>query len=267
MAERIYPSAKPNPHPPTSAANGLGASAAAAPSFPATKAQAYGRPIHRPPPATKQQRRRRRSGRGCCCSCCLWLTLILIAAVLLAAIAGGVFYVLYRPRRPTFTVSSLCLSQLNLTSPANLLASRLDLSVTARNPNREVEFAYDPVSVSVSSDSGVHLGDGSFPPFLHGAKNTTVLRTSVSSSGESVDSSAVSDLKKKSTIPVVIELDTRAGVKVGKLKTKKIGIRVRCEGVSVPVPKNKKGAAAAAATTPDVSCKVKLRIKIWKWTI
>ncbi|KAJ6816521.1 uncharacterized protein M6B38_414465 [Iris pallida] len=262
MAERIYPSAKPNPHPPTSAPNG----GAAPPSFPANKAQAYGRPMYRPQPGKQQQRRRRGGGRGCCCSLCLWLTLILIAALLLAAIAGGVFYVLYRPHRPTFTVSSLRLSQLNLTSPS-AVASRLDLSITARNPNRKVEFAYDPVSVSVYSGD-VHLGDGTFPPFLHEARNTTVLKTTVSSAaGESVDASAASGLKKKSTIPLAIELDTRAGVRVGKLKTKKIGIRVRCEGVSVPVPKNKKGAAAAAATTPDVSCKVKLRIKIWKWTI
>ncbi|KAJ6820610.1 uncharacterized protein M6B38_396230 [Iris pallida] len=265
MAERIYPSAKPSAAQPTPPPN------AAAPSFPATKGQAYSRPMYRPQPPSKQQRRRRRSGRGCCCSCCLWLTLILVAAIFLAAIAGGAFYVLYRPHRPSFSVSSLRLAQLNLTSPAGLLASRLDLSLSARNPNDKIDFLYDPISVSVSSpaspDGGggaLSLGEGSFPPFLHEAKNTTVLRTTVASSGQSVDPSAAADLKKRATIPLRIELDTRAGVKVGRLRTKRIGIRVSCQGLAVPVPK-KKG-AAGAATTPDVSCKVKLRIKIWKWT-
>lgn len=250
MAERIYPSAKPIPHPP-SAANG------AAPVFPAPKAQAYGRPAYRPQPPPK----RRRSRRSCWCSCCLWITLVILALIFLAAIAGGVFYVLYRPHRPTFTVTSLRLSQFNLTS-SDSLTSRLDLSVTARNPNKKISFLYDPVAIAVSSN-GVGIGQGSFPAFVHGAGNTTLLKTTVSSSGESLDSTAASDLKKKSSIPLEIDLDTRAGVKIGSIKTKKIGIKVSCDGFDVTLPKKKAG---APAKTADVSCKVKLRIKIWKWT-
>ncbi|XP_008782538.1 NDR1/HIN1-like protein 13 [Phoenix dactylifera] len=254
MADRVFPSSKPNPQPPQ-AVNGSGGP----PSFPTTKAQAYGatRPRYRPQP----MKPRRRSSRSCCCACCLWLTLILIALVLLAAIAGGVFYFLYRPRRPDFTVSSLRLAALNVTA-SNHLASRLDLSVTARNPNKKLVYLYDPISIAVSS-GGVDVGDGSFPAFVHDTKNTTILKTTVSSSGESVDPSAAADLKKKSKLPLEIDLETKAGVKIGGLKTKKIGIKVHCEGIDVAVPKGK---TAPSPSSPDVMCKVKLRIKIWKWT-
>lgn len=248
MADRVYPSAKPNPQPP--------ASAGAPPSFPATKSQMYQRPMYRPVPSKS-----RRRSRGSCCRClCCWIVIVIILLVLLAAIAGGIFYVLYRPHRPTFTVSSLRLSTFNLTS-SNLLTSSLDLSVTARNPNKKIVFLYDDISVGVTS-SGADVGDGSIPGFQHDAKNTTVLKVIAGVSRQSVDPSVVSDLKK-SNVQLAVDLETKAGIKVGSLKTKKVGIKVHCEGFQAAAPaKGKPGASA----TPDVVCQVKLRVKIWKWT-
>ncbi|KAK8970271.1 hypothetical protein KSP40_PGU016333 [Platanthera guangdongensis] len=264
MTDRVYPSAKPNPVPPQSAANGAvprppGAAAGGGnqPSFPATKGQLYSRPMYRPQPAAK----RRKSRRGICCSCCCWLVLIILALILLAAIAGGIFYVLYRPQRPNFSVSSLQLETLNI-SASNQVTSKLIVAVTARNPNRKVVFIYDPISISVTSD-GVDFGDGSFPALVHSAKNTTVMRATVSSSGQTVDPSVAAGFKK-SSVPLEIELETKAGIKIGKLKTKKLGIKLNCDGIQISAPKGKK---APPPATPDASCKVKLRIKIWKWTL
>ncbi|XP_072999047.1 NDR1/HIN1-like protein 6 [Typha latifolia] len=251
MADRVYPASKPNPAPPR-AVNG-------AASFPATKAQSFQRPAYRPQPPKS-----RRSRRGLCCSILLWLILIIVALVFLAAIAAGVLYLIYRPHRPTFSVSSLRLSAFNVSTTGNLLTSSLDISVTARNPNSKIVFLYDPTSIAVSTSGGVGIGDGSFPAFVHEAKNTTLLKTTVRATGESVDSSAAADLKKSSNLKLEIDLETKAGVKIGKLKTKKVGIRVRCDGIQVAVPKGK---TAVAAATPDAVCKVKLRVKIWKWTL
>ncbi|KAK3018681.1 hypothetical protein RJ639_003112 [Escallonia herrerae] len=251
MTDRVYPSSKP-------ATNG--AAAGTNPSFPATKAQLYNatRPAYRPQPPP----RRRRS---CCCSCCLWTTLFILLLLLLAAIAGAVLWVLYRPHRPSFSVSSLQISQLNLTSSSQL-TTKFNLTLTARNPNKKIIFFYDPVAVSVYSD-GVDLGDGSLPSFTHGKKNTTTLRTTVQTTSQSVDSTTAtalrSDLKNKSNLPLKIRLDTKVKVKVGGLKTKKVKVRIVCGGIKAAVPTGK---AAAKATTADAKCKVDLRIKIWKWT-
>ncbi|KAG0465414.1 hypothetical protein HPP92_019578 [Vanilla planifolia] len=262
MADRIHPSAKANPNPSQTTGNsgaGGGSTAAAGgkqPTFPATKGQLYNRPVYRPQPPSKYGRKRR----GCCCSFCCWFVLILLALVLLAAIAGGVFYVIYRPRRPDFSVSSIRLAALNV-STSNQLSSRLDVAVTARNPNRKIAFL--TTRSRYPSSNGADIGDGSFPAFVHEKRNTTVLRATVSSSGHSVDPSVAADLRK-SSVPLEIDLETKAGIKIGKLKTKKVRVMVRCAGIDVTSPMGKK---TPVSSTPRASCKVKLHIKIWKWTI
>ncbi|XP_076925380.1 NDR1/HIN1-like protein 13 [Bidens hawaiensis] len=245
MSEKIHP--KPPTGITTTAAGGN-----------TNKAQIYNstRPVYRPQP--------RRSRRSCCCSLCLWLTFTLLILIILAAVAGGVFYVLYRPHRPSFTVSSLQVSQFNLTS-SNQLHTKFNFTVTARNPNKKIEFDFNPVSVSIDSDR-VDVGDGTIPAFVMPKKNTTKLRAIVSTTGQTVDnnSNLKSDLKNKKSIPLTIQLDTKVKVKIGSLKTKKVPIRVVCDGIRVTAPS---GNASTTASTSGVKCKVDLRIKIWKWTI
>lgn len=72
-----------------------------------------------------------------------------------------------------------------------------------------------------------------------------------------------SDLKKKNGVPLKIELDTKVEVKMGGLKSKKVGIRVTCEGIKGSVPKGK---SPSVASVSHAKCKVDLRIKLWKWT-
>ncbi|WOL14040.1 hypothetical protein Cni_G22820 [Canna indica] len=261
MADGAYPSAKPIP-PPPQALNGDGSGQ---PSFPPTKGQTYGStlPTYRPQPRKPPPPRRRRSRRGCCCCCCLWLTLILVALVFLAAIAAGVFYLIYHPHRPTFEVVGLRLAAFNV-SVTGHLTSRLDLNVTARNPNGKIVYLYDAASIAAQS-GGVDIGDGTFPAFVHGAENTTLLTTKLSAGAQTaLDSTAAANLRKKTTLPLEIDVDTKVGVKIGGLKTKKMGIQVRCTGIDVGVPKGK---AAVPVSSTKAACQVKLRIKIWKWTI
>ncbi|KAM7480555.1 hypothetical protein LguiA_028768 [Lonicera macranthoides] len=255
MTDRVYPTAKP-------AVNGTTTTAAAGnPSFPANKAQLYNttRPAYRPQPRP----RRRRS---CCCSLCLWITLTILLLILLAAIAGAVVWVLYRPHRPNFTVSSLQISQFNLTSSSQL-NSKFNFTITAKNPNKKIQFYYDPITISMFSDA-VPVGQGSLPGFVHPTKNSTTLKTIIASTGEAIDSAQStvlkSDLKNKKSLPLKIRLDTKVKVKIGALKTKKVRVRVTCGGIKASVPTGK---SATTASTSDAKCKVDLRIKIWKWTV
>ncbi|KAF9614184.1 hypothetical protein IFM89_015692 [Coptis chinensis] len=271
MTERVYPSAKPNINPPPQTLNGTTNNTATTnPSFPATKAQLYGasRPQYRPQPKP------RRSRRGCCCCVFLWLILLIIALVLLLAIAGAVFWVLYHPQRPSFSIQTLRITQFNITTPKGstspTLNSKLDLSVTTRNPNKKLLFIYNPITVSMFSN-GVDVGDGSFVGFVHGTKNTTSLKALVSSTGKDLDSDAVkslnTDLKKKNALPLVIKLETKVKVKFGSFKTEKVRIKVVCQGIEVSVPKGKSSPSVMKSTAGgDSKCKVKLQFKIWRWT-
>ncbi|GMI77898.1 hypothetical protein like AT1G17620 [Hibiscus trionum] len=264
MTDRVYPSSKQPPNGTDAAkTTTTTTSAAANPSFPATKAQRYGaaRPPYRP-----QTKRHRRS---CCCSCCLWTTVAILLLLLLLAIAGAIVYVLYRPHRPTFTVSSLKVSTLNITSSSKLITN-INLDVTAKNPNKKLVYTYDPITISLTTNDGIDVGDGSFSSFVHGTKNTTHLKAAITSSSNSQELDGASAgklkaaLKSKSGLPLKIKLDTKVKAKMGALKTPKIAIRVVCEGIKVTAPTGK---TATSASTSNAKCKVDLRLKIWKWTL
>ncbi|KAE9600432.1 hypothetical protein Lal_00046235 [Lupinus albus] len=250
MTDRVYPAARP-------AANG-----GANPSFPATKAQLYGanRPTYRPQPYPLRRRRR-----SICCTICCWLILIIFILVLLIGAAGAVVYLLYRPHRPSFTVSSLKLSQFDLTS--STLNSKFDVNVTAINPNNKVSFSYNPTTVSIFSDD-VDVGDGTFPGFFHGEKNTTLLKASILRHGVALESEdaakLMSSVKSKSGLGLKVELETKVKVNMGQLKTPKVRIKVVCDGIIVTLPTDKK---PAVGSTSNARCNFHVRIKIWKWTI
>ncbi|KAL5230061.1 hypothetical protein ABZP36_028837 [Zizania latifolia] len=286
MADRAYTAAKPNPPPAMANGGGNGATA----SFPAPKSQMYQRPIYRPQAPAKRRRGRSCRCNFCCCFC--WALLVVILLALVAAVAGGAFYLLYRPQRPSFTVSSVRLTALNLSSSATapVLTDSIQLTVTAKNPNKKLVYFYDDFSFSAATAAnGIPLGDGSVPGFAHAAGNTTIFTATIAATGVSVDpNGASSDIKKSGKFSVAVDAETHAGVKVGSLKTKKIGIQVHCEGITVTSPrpappppkavKLKNGTVLASApapvesdTTATVStaahsCKVRVRVKIWKWT-
>ncbi|CAN1162334.1 NDR1/HIN1-like protein 13 [Linum perenne] len=258
MADRVYPA-----KPPAATT----APTTAAPAFPAAKSQLYGanRAAYRPPP----NRKFRRSRRSCCCCLCFWITLIILSLILLAGIAGTAVYIIYRPHRPSFTISGLKISTLNVTSSSHLV-SNIAANITARNPNKKIVFIYNPIDISVFSDGGVNLGSGKVPAFVHGTKNTTVLKASIATAGgggqqleEAAAGKLRSELKSKKGVPLRIVVDTKVKVKMGALKTPKVAIRVACTGIKASAPTGK---SPASGSVSAADCKVDLRVKIWKWT-
>lgn len=256
MAERVYPASyKP----------AGGSAVKPPPAFPASKAQLYGaaRPNYRPHPLP------RRRGRGCCCCCCLWITFFIFTLLILAAAASAAFWAIFRPQLPTYAVSAFRISALNATSSTRV-DFRANLTVAADNPNDRIQILYDPTTLTVLH-GGSPFAAGRFPAFVHPENNVTTLKAAISSSGKDLESGAVdslkSDLKKKSGAPLTIRLDTRVGVKIGVLTTRKIGFRVTCDGIHASVPAaTGKSPPSATATTSGAKCKVEVRVKIWSWT-
>ncbi|OWM86567.1 NDR1/HIN1-like protein 6 [Punica granatum] len=274
MTDRVYPSAKPPAAAPNGGApavNGTAATNGTAPtSAAAAKPQLY-RP-YRPQPASHRRRHRRRCRCTFCC-CCFWTILMFLMLALVAATAGAALYVLYRPHRPDFSILALRTGTLNLTTDSTASSSRLstsfNLTLSSKNPNSHYfTFFYDPFAVTFLS-SDVPVGNSSLPAFVSSPKNETVFKNIiVRASAQDLDTDSVkslrSDLRRSSGIPLRIQMDTKVKVKAGKLKSKKVGIRVVCDGFKgVAAPKGK---SPAVATVTDADCKVDLRIKIWKFT-
>ncbi|VFQ82293.1 unnamed protein product [Cuscuta campestris] len=264
MADRVHPSAKP-------VRNGTSTATGAAANAQQVKAQAPGRIPYRPRPVYDRRTEPRRWGcRRFLCICGLWSVLILSVLLLLAATAGATFYVIYRPQRPAFSLSSLKISQFNLTTAPSdgttRLSAKLSLALSAKNPDPKMIYAYDPISLTAYSGQ-VPIGNGSFPGFVSNPNNITIIHSTLSMPTQLLDSDSVSglepDLKKKNGLPVKISMDTMVQVKLEKMKSKKVGIRVTCEGIRAPIPKGK---VPTAGTTSGAHCTVDLRVTIWKWT-
>ncbi|KAK4792578.1 hypothetical protein SAY86_023013 [Trapa natans] len=276
MTDRVYPSAKPSAAAPNGGAAAVSSSVAtkgtAAPPPPPGKTQLY-RP-YRPNSASQHRRRYRRRCRCTACCCCFWTILALLILLLLTATAGVAFYILYRPHRPEFSIMALRTKALNLTIDPSAASSHLstsfNLTLSSWNPNSHYfTFFYDPFDVTFLSGV-VPVGNSSLPAFVSGPKNQTVFKSViVSASSSDLDTDSVkslrSDLRRARGIPLIIHMDTKMKVKAGgKLQSKKVGIRVVCNGIKgVVAPKGKSPAVAALDSS---QCKVDLRIKIWKFT-
>ncbi|KAE9609329.1 hypothetical protein Lalb_Chr08g0245061 [Lupinus albus] len=76
-------------------------------------------------------------------------------------------------------------------------------------------------------------------------------------------SSLRSGLKKVKGFPMEIQMDTKVKMKMESLKSKKVGIRITCEGIRGNVPTGK---SPSLASVINSQCKVDLRIKIWKFS-
>ncbi|KAM0864371.1 hypothetical protein ACQ4PT_043969 [Festuca glaucescens] len=291
MGDRAYgPSSKPVPVAAPRSANGSANGSGGGP--PRPPPMVPGRvpppPMYRPKPMQPPPRRRRRSGRGWCCACCLWLMLVLVGLVFLAAIALGVLYVVYHPQLPTFAVTSLRLAALNV-SDSDAVSSRIEFTVTARNANEKMAFAYGDIAAAFSAD-GTDVGDGAVPGFVHSPGNTTVIKGSASADGVTVDPVVADKLRSRKSHAMSVELDSKVGFQIGRFKSKRLNVRVLCGGftaglakaaapspapiivAAAPAPvrsrvrlsSSSSSGSGGGATTTDVKCK--LRVKIWIWS-
>ncbi|KAJ1285892.1 hypothetical protein BS78_03G312600 [Paspalum vaginatum] len=210
----------------------------------------------------------RRAKRRCRCSCarvcaCL-LAALLALAVLLGALAG-VLYLVFRPRRPAYTVQGLAVSGLagvgNASSPA-AFSPEFDATVRADNsPNGKVGVRYegDRSSVSVSYD-GVLLADGVWPAFYQGPRNVTVFVAKAKGSGIRFSQSVRGQMAAAEmlrSVPFDVDIEVPVRLQLGKLRTWAVPVRARC---TVAVDK-----LAADAKVVSRSCDVKVRVLFW-WT-
>ncbi|GKB18121.1 NDR1/HIN1-like protein 6 [Tanacetum coccineum] len=271
MTERVYPSSKSTPttttttKPPNTSTTRLPPPPSKTPLPTTTTRHPY-----RPNPTTTRRRTRRRS---CFCLCYFWTTLIIILLLLITTIAGCIFYLLYHPKQPSFSITSLKLIHFNLTTTNDdmtRVTSKFNLTLSTKNPNKKITFSYDPFTIKCFLEN-TQLADGKFStPFVSSPNNITIVKSTLTSNLLLLESETVNkikaDLKTKSGLKLKIVLDSDVRVKVESVKSKKVGIRVKCDGIHSLAPKGGKNATWVAANVSAAKCKIDLRVKIWKWT-
>jgi hypothetical protein len=77
---------------------------------------------------------------------------------LCSLMGGAPFYVLYRPQRPQFSITFLCIAKLDFTTNSSLfshLTLLLNLTFSSKNPNIHIVFFYDTFTLSMLSISNL----------------------------------------------------------------------------------------------------------------
>ncbi|XP_058100267.1 NDR1/HIN1-like protein 6 isoform X2 [Magnolia sinica] len=188
-------------------------------------------PIH---PAYHQKQKRK----SCCCCCCCFMFIFILLLIIIVAIAGGLFYLWFKPKLPSFQLQSLETPKfkVDVRPDGTFLDSQTVIRVQARNPNSKIGFSYGKTQVRISAVGvdGVGLGSGSLAGFEQGTRNVTVLKFSTAVKNQLIEDGAGKRLKARyqsKQLAFDVEVRTRFGLRLWGWETEKLGVRVLCEDV------------------------------------
>ncbi|GAB4825377.1 hypothetical protein Ancab_008248 [Ancistrocladus abbreviatus] len=197
--------------------------------------------IYRVPPpenARKYQQYSSSKHRRNTCRCCICTTLLIILTLaFLIAVTGAVLYLVYRPKAPSYSVESVSIKGINLTSMTSSSSSALtispamDVTVRAENGNGKIGIYYEKGSDLSVYHNGVRLCDGSLPAFHQPPRNVSVV-SMVLVGSQIVLSSAAHQTwlteQSRGRVPLDMNVKIPVKIKVGAVKTWTITVKVTC---------------------------------------
>ncbi|KAK4275869.1 hypothetical protein QN277_018883 [Acacia crassicarpa] len=191
-----------------------------------------------PPPenARRQSLYARRKNRRCSCCCCLcWLIGFISILIVLLGITTGILYLVFRPKAPNYTIDSIAVKGVNLTSVAaasSAISPEFDVAVRANNPNKKIGIYYLTDSSVEVYYKEVMLCNGALPAFYQPSNNITVFQTVLKGSDielTTTDVTALLNAESKQNVPLTLKLRAPVKIKVGAVKTWKITVKVDCD--------------------------------------
>ncbi|XP_031285851.1 NDR1/HIN1-like protein 13 [Pistacia vera] len=190
--------------------------------------------IYRLPPPENADRLKRlsRPKSSRTCRCCRFFCFTLLTLILLLAIASGIFYLVFRPESPHYSINSISIKPLNLSSSSSRISPQFNISVTANNPNNHIGIYYEKDSSVEAYYQDVILCDGVLPWFYQPKNNVTVFNVDLKGSAIQLTSSVHKQLvaaEKSGTVALKVNLRAPVKIKVGSVKTWTIKVKINCD--------------------------------------
>ncbi|CAN7038162.1 unnamed protein product [Brassica rapa subsp. trilocularis] len=192
--------------------------------------------IYRIPPPENARRyeylSRRKPNRSACRRCCCYSLAALLVLATLAAALVGIFFLVFRPHKPTFSVSEVSVAGINLTSSTSLISPLIEVKVRSENVNEKLGLIYGGGSAAEIFYDGAKLGDGEFTAFDQPAENVTVTVTTLRGSRIQLTSSRLEDLKeseKKGKVPFDLRIKAPFKFKVSAVTMWTMAVTVDCK--------------------------------------
>lgn len=164
------------------------------------------------------------AGRGALCA-------FLLIFLILAGITLLILWLVYRPTKPKFTLVSLAVYQLNLTSPP-FLSTTMQFTLITRNSNPRLSNHYDHLSAFVSYKNEVITPPVSLPPLFHGTKSTVAISPMLDRGPVPVSVSALNGLAMDEAYGMVelrLVLKGKLRYKAGDIRSRRYGVYVECD--------------------------------------
>lgn len=175
----------------------------------------------------------RKPRRNSCCLCLCWLLGLFAIFTILAAISVAVFYLVFLPESPKYSVDNLSIKGINLTSPSTI-SPKINATIRAHNPNNKIGIYYRKGSSVSISYSGINLCEGVLPTFYQPSNNVTMLKMALTGPEiklNATDRKALISAQSQGKVHLKLKLRTAVKIKVGAVKTLEITVKVNCDVV------------------------------------
>lgn len=168
--------------------------------------------------------------RSCFCKCLCWtLSLFFLLLIILAA-TGGILYLVFKPKLPSYSVDTLRISDLRLEFDMSLHAE-FDVKIIANNPNKKIGIYYEKGGKLSVWYTNTQLCEGPVPQFYQGHQNKTVLNVSLNGQVQSGSTlmAALQQQQQTGRIPLDLKVHAPVAIKVGRLKLRKVRVLGECQ--------------------------------------
>ncbi|EOA22952.1 hypothetical protein CARUB_v10003689mg [Capsella rubella] len=216
--------------------------------------------IYRVPPPENAHRyeylSRRKTKQSHCRRCFCYSLAALLILLFLAALVLGVLFLVYGPHKPRYSVSTLTVTGINLTS-SSPISPVFGVKLRSQNVNSKLVLIYGLGSEAEVFYDGIKLGNGEFTAFKQPANNVTLIETVLKGSSIQLTSSSREELtksQKKRKVPFGIKIKAPVKFKVGAVTTWTMTVKVDCE---ITVDK-----LTASATVITENCDTRLSL-LW----
>lgn len=170
------------------------------------------------------------NSRSCCCRviCCIFTLLIILVVVI--GILGAIFYFVFHPKAPNFSIDRIRITDFRINMDLSLY-TKFDVRITAKNPNKKIGIYYEKGGKMTVLYSKTELCHGSLPAFYQGSMNKTELDVSLSGQNQFGNTmmSALMQAQRSGNIPLDLKVDQPVSIKPGSLKLGKVRVLVNCK--------------------------------------
>ena len=160
----------------------------------------------------------------------------LIAVFIIFGVILLIVWLVLRPKIPSFSVQSLSVSSLNLTSsPPPQISASFSLHFSVANPNHKLHVYYDEIEARLFYRNSL-IAFNQLPPFDQATKNLTTMDATLVASSAYLDATSANKFnadRSRGTVKFDVQVMALVRFKAGGWRARRRFLRVFCDNLNV----------------------------------